>query len=59
MDGVDTTHYILHNLKENTTYDITVEGYTGYTGEGRKNAKSAVEKVTTGKWCIAILSNHA
>ena len=59
VDGGDTTISTLKYLKENTTYDITVEGRTGYTGEGRRNAKSAVEKVTTGKWHIAILSYHA
>ena len=52
MYGVNTTHYILHNLKDNTTYDIAVKGCTG--DDGRIN-KSVVKQVTTGKWCITIL----
>ena len=51
----NTANYDLTGLEENTSYDISVERYTGDAGDGKKINERAVIKVTTGKWCIAII----
>ena len=51
----NTTNYNLTGLEEDTSYDISVERYTGDTGDVRRINERAAIKVTTGKLCIAIL----